>query len=263
MLTRICSKSFKLGFSSTWTENFQRYKLDFKEADKPEIKLPTFVGSWWNQGSPGKTSTSDSLSMLKTLTVWTTTNCGKFFKRWEYQTTLPASWETCMQVKKQQLELDMEQLTGSKLRKKYIKAVYWHLAYLTYMQSISCEILYNELQAGIKIVGRHTSNFRYADDPTLMAESEEELKSLLMKVKEASEKAGLKLNIQKSKIMEAVLRWQRNRTGRPLSPPQIHRKNIWTPSKFHRTTSECWQRPSGTQKGSPLSSKGGRTKYKR
>ena len=131
-----------------------------------------------------------------------------------------------MWVRKQQLELDMEQLTGSKLRKKYIKAVYWHLAYLTYMQSISCEILYNELQAGIKIVGRHTSNFRYADDPTLMAESEEELKSLLMKVKEVSEKAGLKLNIQKSKIMEAVLRWQRNRTGRPLSPPQIHRKNI-------------------------------------
>ena len=59
-----------------------------------------------------------------------------------------------------------------------------------------------------------------------MAESEEEPKSLLMKVKEVSEKAGLKLNIQKSKIMEAVLRWQRNRTGRPLSPPQIHRKNI-------------------------------------
>ena len=81
---------------------------------------------------------------------------------------------------------------------------------LTYMQSISCEILYNELQAGIKIVGRHTSNFRYADDPTLMAESEEELKSLLMKVKEASEKAGLKLNIQKTKIMASgpITSWQ-------------------------------------------------------
>ena len=61
----------------------------------------------------------------------------------------------------------------------------------------------------------------------------------------------------------AVLRWWRNRMERPLSPPQIHQKNIWTLSKFHKTTSECWQRTSGTQKGSPLSSKGGRTKYKR
>ena len=73
--------------------------------------------------------------MPKPLTVWITTNCGKFFKRWEYQITLPASWETCMGVRKQQLELDKEQLTGSKLRKKYIKAVYCHPAYLTYMQS--------------------------------------------------------------------------------------------------------------------------------
>ena len=61
-------------------------------------------------------------------------------KRWEYQTTLPASWEICMQGKKQPLERDMEQQTGSKLGKKYIEAVYCHLAYLTYMQSTSCEI---------------------------------------------------------------------------------------------------------------------------
>ena len=66
---------------------------------------------------------------------------GKFLKRWEYQTTLLASWETCMQVKKQQLELDMEQRTGSKLIKEYVKAIYCHLAYLTYMQSTSCEML--------------------------------------------------------------------------------------------------------------------------
>ena len=68
-------------------------------------------------------------------------NCGKFFKRWEYQTTLPASWETCMQVKKQQIELDMEQWTGSKLGKEYIRAVYYHPAYLAYMQSTSCKML--------------------------------------------------------------------------------------------------------------------------
>ena len=72
--------------------------------------------------------------------VWITTNCGKFLKRWKYQTTLPVSWETCMQVKKQQLELDMEQQAGSKLRKEYIKAVYCHPAYLTYMQSTSCKM---------------------------------------------------------------------------------------------------------------------------
>ena len=66
---------------------------------------------------------------------------GKFLKRWEYQIILPASWETCMQVKKQQSELDMEQQTGSKLGKEYVKAVYCHPAYLTYMPSTSCEML--------------------------------------------------------------------------------------------------------------------------
>ena len=73
--------------------------------------------------------------MLKPLAVWITTNCVKFLKRWEYQTTLAASWEICMQVKKQQLEPDMEQLTGSKLGKEYVKAVYCHPAHFIYMQS--------------------------------------------------------------------------------------------------------------------------------
>ena len=71
--------------------------------------------------SSRKTSTSVLLTTPKPLTLWITTNCGKFFKRWEYQTTLPASWEICMQVKKQQLELDMEQQTGSKLGKEYVR----------------------------------------------------------------------------------------------------------------------------------------------
>ena len=78
--------------------------------------------------------------MPKPLTVRITTNCGKFWKRWEYQTTLPASWEICVQVKEQQLEPDMEQQTGSKLEKEYIKAIYCPLAYLTYIQSTSCEM---------------------------------------------------------------------------------------------------------------------------
>ena len=82
-----------------------------------------------------------SMTMLKPLTVWITTNRGKFLKRWKYQTTLLASWDIYMQIKKQQLEPDMEQWTGSKLGKGYIKAVYYHPAYLTYMQSTSCEML--------------------------------------------------------------------------------------------------------------------------
>ena len=94
----------------------QMYKLGFKEAEEPEIKLPRFIGSWRKQENSRKISTSVSLTALKSLTVGIMTNCGKFFKRWEYQTTLPVSWETCKLVKKQQLEPDMEQLTGSKFR---------------------------------------------------------------------------------------------------------------------------------------------------
>ena len=103
-----------------------------------------------------------------------------------------------MQVIKQQLEQDMEKQTGSKLGKKYVKAVYCHPAYLTYAEYIMRNAGLDEAQAGIKIAGRNINNLRYADDTTLMAESEEKLKSLLMKVKEENEKVGLKLNIQKT-----------------------------------------------------------------
>ena len=264
--------------------------------------------------------------------VWITTNCGKFFRRWEYQSTLPASWEICMLVKKQQLELDMEQQTGSKSGKEYIKAVYCHPAYSTYMQSTSWEMLdwmkhklefwidrgardqvanihwitekarefqkniyfcfiddakslwlcgsqqtvenssrdgipdhltcllrnlyagqestvkighgtkdwfkigkgvhqgcilslclfnlhaeyimwnagLEKAQTRIKTAGRNINNLRYADDTTLMAESKEDLKSLLMKVKEQGRKAGLKLNIQKTKTTASspIASWQ-------------------------------------------------------
>ena len=106
-----------------------------------------------------------------------------------------------MQVKKQQLELKIQQ-TGSKSGKEYIKAVYCHPANLTYMQCTTCEILdCIEAQAGIRIAGRNTNNLRYGDDITIMAESKEELKSLLRKVKEERENVVLKLNIQKTKIM--------------------------------------------------------------
>ena len=113
-----------------------------------------------------------------------------------------------MQVKKQQLEPYMEQLTGSKLGKEYIKAVYCHPAYLTSMQSTSCRILgwmNHKLESRLPEEISTTSDMQ-----TLMAESKEELKSLLMKVKEEIEKAGLKFNIQKTKIMASgpITSWQ-------------------------------------------------------
>ena len=115
-----------------------------------------------------------------------------------------------MQVKKQQLELDMEQQTGSKRIKEYIKAVYCHTAYLTYMQSTSCEMPVRINHNWNQDCRENINSLRYADDTTLMAEREEELKSLLMMVKEMSEKAGLKLNIQKTKIIASgpITSWQ-------------------------------------------------------
>ena len=97
-----------------WTMNFQMFKLVLDKAEEPEIKLPTYARSLKKQESSRKTSISALSTMAKPLPVWITVNCGKFWKRWEYQTTWPASWETYMQVRKQQLELDMEQQTGSK-----------------------------------------------------------------------------------------------------------------------------------------------------
>ena len=95
-------------------ENFKMFKLDLEKAEESEIKLPTSAGSLKKQGSSRKASTFALLTMPNPLTVWITTNCGKFFKRWEYRTTWSASWEIYMQVKKQQLELNMEQQAGSK-----------------------------------------------------------------------------------------------------------------------------------------------------
>ena len=107
-----------------------------------------------------------------------------------------------MQVKRQQLEPDMEQWTGSQWEKEYVKAVYCHPAYLTSMQSTSWETLgWKNHKLESRLPAEIFNNFIYADDTTLMAESEEELKSLLMKVEEEREKVFLKLNIQKTKIM--------------------------------------------------------------
>ena len=195
----ICSSKvilliFKLGFSSTWTENFQMYKLVLEKAEKPEIKLPTSVGSQRKHENSRKISASASLTTQKPLTVWITANCGKFLKRWDYQTTLPVSWNLYVD-QKQQLEPCMEQLVQNWERsttRLYVSP------YLFNFYAIMWNTALDDSQAGIKIARKNTSNFRCVDNTTLMAESEEELKkSLLMRVKEDSEKAGWKFSVKK------------------------------------------------------------------
>ena len=88
MRARYCPKSFMSGFNSMWTENFQMYKLDLEKAEEPDIKLPASIGSQKKQDNSRKTSTSASVTTIKLLTVWITTNCGKFLKKWEYLTCL-------------------------------------------------------------------------------------------------------------------------------------------------------------------------------
>ena len=102
------------------------------------LEFPCFLNDPTNVGSEKEKEFQKNITFCftdcaKVLTVWITTNCGEFLKRWEYQTPLPASWETCMQVMKQQLEPDLKQRTGSKSVKEYVKAVYCHPAYLIYM----------------------------------------------------------------------------------------------------------------------------------
>ena len=146
-LARLCSKSFRLGFRilQAWLNYLNWELLDiqagFRKGKGTRDQIANIRGIIKKGTEFQKTSTSASLTMLKPLTVWITRNCGKFLKRWEYQTTLPASWETCIQAKNKQLELDMEQQMGSKLGKEYIKAIYCHPAYLTSVQNTSCEML--------------------------------------------------------------------------------------------------------------------------
>ena len=117
-----------------WNVDFQMFKLDLEKAEESEIKLPTSAGSSKKQESSRKNIYFCFIDYAKACdSLWrvSTINCGKFLKRWEYQTTWPASWETCMQVRKQQLELNMEKQTGSKSGKEDTKTVYCHPAYLT------------------------------------------------------------------------------------------------------------------------------------
>ena len=135
------------GFTCLSLVMFLQKGREWKKVERYLMLSPHLPSAllWKGQGNQNDfVSEAVQLSLQRHLdfvcATLSTTNCGKFFKRWEYQTITSASWEIYMQVKKQQLELDMEQWTGSKLRKEYLKAVYCHPAYLTYMQSTSCEM---------------------------------------------------------------------------------------------------------------------------
>ena len=121
-----------------WTKNFQMFKLDLEKAEEPD-QVASICWITEKAREFQKNTYFFFIDYIKAF-VWITTNCGKFFKRWEYQTAWPVSCEISMQVRKQQLELDIEQKTGSKSGKEYAKAAYCHPAYLTYMQSTSCEM---------------------------------------------------------------------------------------------------------------------------
>ena len=149
--------------------------------------------------------------MPKPLIVWITRNCGKFFKRWAYQSTWPASWKNLYAGQESTVRNGHGTTDWFQIRKGVRQGCILspclfnlHAAYIMWNARLY------ESQARIKIAGRNINNLRYADDTTLMAESEEELKSPLMKLKEESEKVGLKLNIQKTKIMASgpITSWE-------------------------------------------------------
>ena len=178
------------------------FKLDLEKAEDPEIKLPTSTGSSKKQESPRKTSISALLTMPNF-------DCVDHSKLWKIlkEMGIPVH-PTCLlrnlyAGQEATIWPEMKQWTGSKLEKEYIKlcCILSHFLFNLYADYIMQNARLDEAETGIKISARNINNLRYADDTTLMAESEEKLKNLLMKVKEESEKVGLKLNIQKAKIV--------------------------------------------------------------
>ena len=158
----------------------------FRKAEKSELKLPTSPGSWKKQESSRKTSISALLNMSKSLTVCITINCGKFWKRWEYQTCLLRNLYAGQEaiVRTGHGITDWFQIGKGVCQGCILSPCLFNFYAEYIMRNAGLE----EAQAGIKIARRNINNFSYADDTALMAESEEELKSLLMKVKEESEK---------------------------------------------------------------------------
>ena len=185
-------------------------KLNLEKAEDPEIKLPISTGPQKKQENSRKTSTSAALTTLMSLTVWITTNSGKFLDM-----GIPDQLACLLQnlyagqeatVRTKHGTMDWFQI-GKGVCQGCILSPCLFNFYAEYTIR-NAEI--DEAQAGIKIAGRNINNLRYADDTTLMAESKEELKSFLMKVKEKSEKAGLKLNMHKTKIMASgpITSWE-------------------------------------------------------
>ena len=170
-------------------QHHQMYRLGLEKAEEPEIKLSTFVGNWRKQRNSRKSSTSASLSTLKHLLVWITTNCAKFLKRSEYQILYESQEAT---IRTRHGTMDWFKIGKGVCQGCILSPFLFSLHAEYIMQNAGLD----DSQAGIKIARRNINNLRYADDTTLMAESKEELKSLLMKVKEESEKVGL--NIQKT-----------------------------------------------------------------
>ena len=181
------------------------FKLVLEKAEEPEIKLPTSTWSSKKQESSRKISISALLTTPKPLTGWITTNCGKFFKRWEYQITL-----TCLlrnlyagqeaTVRTGHGTIDWFHFGKGVCQECILSPCLFNL----YADYIMWNVGRDETQARVKIARRNINNFRYADNPTLMSERKEKLKSLLLKVKEEREKAGLKLNIQKTRLWHLV-----------------------------------------------------------
>ena len=171
-----------------WTVNFQMFKLVLEKAEEPEIKLPISAGSWKKQESSRKTSTSALLTMPKPLTMWIKTNCGKFLKRMGIPDHL-----TCLL---RNLYAGQEATVRTRHRTMdwflIVKGVHQGCIlslclFNLYAEYIMWNTRLDEVQAGIKIAGRDINNLRFADDTTLMAESQEELKSLLIDESERGE----------------------------------------------------------------------------
>ena len=187
------------------------FKLDLEKAEEPEIKLPTSDGSSKEQESFRKTSTSALLTMPKPLTVWITTNCGKFWKRWEWipdhltclLRNLHAGQETT--VRTGHGTTDWFQI-GKGVHQG---CILWPCLFNLHAEYSLRNAGLDEAQAGIKFSGRNINNLRYADDTTLMTQRKE-IESLLMRTKGESEKAGLKLNYQKTKVVasDPITSWQ-------------------------------------------------------
>ena len=191
--------------------NFQMFKLYLKKAEEPEIRLPTSDGSLKKEESSIKTSTSALLTMPKPLTVWITTNCGKILKEMEIPDHLTSLLRNLYAGQKATVRTGHVTIDWFQIGKGVSQGcILSPFLFNFYAEYIMRNAGLAEAQAGIKIARKNINNLRYADDTTPMAQSEQELKSPLMKVKEESENVGLKLNIQKMKIMASgpITSWQ-------------------------------------------------------